>query len=93
MQPISHRFDCIDYLKQIMDYSGNLAKYIVVKNLYFDKYFVSFEKEISQELYKLGGVTIILGQLQQSVYQAIDGLAIPYKEACNSPKLFLLYRF
>ena len=53
---------------------------------------IEFEKQISQQFYKLGGVTITLGQLQQSVYQAIEDLAMPYQEACNSPKLFLLYR-
>lgn len=92
LQPISHRFDCIDYLKQIMDYSGNGAKYVVVKNFYFDKYFIKFEKEVSQQFYKLGGVTVAVGKLQQSVYQKIEETAIPYQEACNSPKLFLLYR-
>ncbi|MEO1375898.1 MAG: hypothetical protein AAFW70_16600 [Cyanobacteria bacterium J06635_10] len=92
LQPISHRFDCIYYLKQIMDYSGNLAKYVVVKNLCFDKYFIEFEKEVSQQLYQLGGITITLDQLQQNVYQAIDSLDIPYQEACNSSRLFLLYR-
>ncbi len=92
LQPISHRFDCIDYLKQIMNYSGNLAKYVVVKNFCFDKYFVEFEKEVSQKLYQLGGITITLEQLQQNVYQAVDSLGMPYGQACNSPKLFLLYR-
>lgn len=91
LQPISQRKDCIDYLKQIMDYSGNLAKYVVVKNFYFDKYFVEFEK-VSQQLYSNGGITISLEPLQQNVYQAIDILSIPYQEACNSSKLFLLYR-
>lgn len=91
LQPISHRLDCIDYLKQIMDYSSNLAKYVVVKNFCFDKYFVEFEK-VSQQLYHNGGITIALDRLQQNVYQAIDSLGIPYQEACNSPKLFLLYR-
>lgn len=91
LQPISHRLDCIDYLKQIMDYSGNFAKYVVVKNFCFDKYFVEFEK-VSQQFYSNGGITIALDRLQQNVYQAIDSLSIPYQEACNSPKLFLLYR-
>lgn len=75
-----------------MNYSGNLAKYVVVKNFYFDRYFVEFEKEVSQQIYKLGGMIITLGQLQKNVYQEVDSLAIPYQEACNSPKLFLLYR-
>lgn len=92
LQPISHRKDCIDYLKQIMNYSGNLAKYVVVKNFYFDNYFVEFEKELSQQFYKLGGISINLNQLQQNVYQTSDNLDIPYQEACNSPELFLLYR-
>ena len=92
LQPISHRQDCVNYLKQIMNYSDNLAKYVVVKNLCFDKYFVEFDKEVSQQLYQLGGITITLDQLQQNVYQAIDSLGMPYEQACNSPKLFLLYR-
>ena len=75
-----------------MDYSGNLAKYVVVRNLYFDKYFVEFEKEVSQQLYQFGGITITLDQLQQNVYQAVDSLGLPLQEACNSSQLFLLYR-
>ncbi|MEO0969607.1 MAG: hypothetical protein AAFX80_15090 [Cyanobacteria bacterium J06639_18] len=92
LQPISHRKDCVDYLQQIIDYSGDRAKYVVVKNLFFDKYFVEFDQKISEQFYKLGGVDIHLEQLQKNVYQAVDNLALPYKESCNDPKLYLLYR-
>ena len=92
LQPISHRNDCINYLKQIMNYADVNANYVVVKNLYFDKYFIKFEKEVVNKLHQLNGEIINLDQLQKNVYEVVDKFELPYKESCENVELFLLYR-
>ncbi len=92
LQPISHREDCIDYLKQVIDTTTNNANYVVVKNQHFDTRFIEYEQSIQSKLSIIGGAEVELTALHRDHYQVIDKACKPYSQCCKDISIYVIYR-
>ncbi len=92
LQPISHRPDCIEYLKYLLEFATDNANYMIVKNQYFDTRFREYNKSMHQKMSLIGGAEIELPALHRDHYQAMEALAKPYSLCHKDQSLFVVYR-
>lgn len=91
IQPISHRIDCIDYLKTLLDLAAFNANYVVVKNQHFGTRFAEYQS-IQYKLPLIGGVDIELTGLHREIYEVLDRIGKPYSTAFKDNSIYLIYR-
>lgn len=86
LHPISHRKECInDYIHEVIDYFGDRADYVIVKNQYFGRDFLHYERsEVKININALRGTEIVLGELNQSLYEALEEANLTYTLATES---------
>lgn len=92
VQPISHRLDCVEYLSVLVDFAGNQADYLVVKNQHFDRRFKLYQDLSCFQLIALGGTDIVLGALNKYSYEAIESISLPYSQVSSNINIFSIYR-
>jgi hypothetical protein len=93
LQPISHRLDCLEYLERLLDFFGDSADYVVVKNQYFDQQFSQYHRsEASQKLAALKGTEIILKELNKYSYETIESMGLPYSAVSKHLEIYSVYR-
>lgn len=93
INPISHRRDCIDYLQELLDYSGHNADYVVVKNLYFGNYFPYHDgTNIQKRILATGGLELSLEMLWKHTYELVESMVLPYSEAIQKQEIDLMNR-
>jgi len=91
LQPISHRIDCIDYLKTLLDLAAFNANYVVVKNQHFGTRFAEYQS-IQHKLPLIGGVDIELTGLHREIYEVLDRTGKPYSTISTDKSIYLIYR-
>lgn len=86
LHPISHRSDCFkDYLQEVVSYFSDRADYIVVKNQYFGREFSSYEAStIKNDLELLNGTEVVLGKLNQVIYNTLEETSVTYSAAVQT---------
>lgn len=87
LQPISHRIDCLKYMEKILNWCGDEASYVVVKNEYFDSRFYEYNQRKSSEI-----TEIILTKLHRDHYESLERLGKPYCQVATEQSLYLVYR-
>lgn len=82
LHPLSNRKDCVEYLRELYQYFGNQADYVVLKNYYFGKNFKYYDGgEVQKEINALKGIELVLGKLSDNIYQSLEDSKLPYSEA------------
>ena len=86
LHPISHRKECInDYIHEVIDYFGDRADYVIVKNQYFGRDFLHYERsEVKINISALRGTEVVLGELNQSLYEVLEEANLTYTLATES---------
>ena len=86
LHPISHRKECVnDYLHEVIDYFGDRVDYVVVKNQYFGRDFLHYERsEVKININALRGTEVVLGELNQSLYEVLEEANLTYTLATES---------
>lgn len=92
LQPISHRIDCINYLKNLIKVATNNANYVVVKNHHFDTRFREYQQSMQGQLQIVGGTEIVLPALHRDHYETLERTGKPYSLACTDKSLYVVYR-
>lgn len=92
VQPISHRKDCLDYLRQLIDTATNNANYVVVKNQHFDCSFREYCRTMQSKLPFIGGAEVELTALHRDHYQAMEELGKPYSSCYQDTSIYVIYR-
>lgn len=92
LQPISHRTYCLNYLENLIVFSGSKADYVVVKNLYFDDRFADYHELMQRRLSRWGGISLELGALHRNIYQVLERTGKPYSQVWRDPSINVLYR-
>lgn len=81
LHPISSRFDCIDYLNELIAEFGDKADYAIVKNEHFGDRFLYYEgKPIEKAIHSLGGVAMHLPALSNFVYAKLEEAKCTYAD-------------
>ena len=81
---VSRVKDSINALRLLMDYCDHTVDYVVVKNLYFGEAskFARFDASKTREhLLKLSGIEIIMPDLFDDSYDAVDQHDLPFRSA------------
>ncbi|WP_199331664.1 MULTISPECIES: ATP/GTP-binding protein [Nostocales] len=91
LQPISHRLDCLDYLKTLLELAAFNANYVVVKNQHFGTRFTEYQS-IQHKLALVGGVDVELTGLHREMYEVLERRGKPYSMASNDMSIYLIYR-
>lgn len=80
LHPVSHRKECVNhYLYEVINYFGDRVDYVVVKNQYFSKDFLYYDhSEVKINLNALKGTEIVLGKLNQSLYETLEDANLTY---------------
>ncbi|MEB3220288.1 MAG: hypothetical protein VKN72_29195 [Nostocales cyanobacterium 94392] len=92
LQPISHRIDCLDYLKTMLDLAAFNANYVVVKNQHFGTRFKDYQESVRHKLPLIGGVDVELTVLHRDHYEALERIGKPYSIASTDKSMYLIYR-
>ena len=81
---VSRVKDSINALRLLMDYCDHTVDYVIVKNLYFGEAskFARFDASKTREhLLKLSGIEIIMPDLFDDSYDAVDQHDLPFRSA------------
>ncbi|WP_190914859.1 hypothetical protein [Nostoc sp. FACHB-892] len=92
LQPISHRIDCVVYLKSLGEFATDNANYVVVKNQHFDTRFGEYQQSMQDKLQRMGGTEIFLPALHRDHYEKLERTGKPYSLACRDKSIYLVYR-
>lgn len=92
LQPISHRIDCINYLRNLIKIATNNANYVVVINHHFDTTFREYQQSMQGQLQIVGGTEIVLPALHRDHYETLERTGKPYSLACTDKSLYVVYR-
>jgi hypothetical protein len=92
LQPISHRVDCIHYMKTLVEVAANNANYIVVKNQHFDTRFIEYQQSMQSILPIVGGTEIVLPSLPRDHYEALERMGKPYSMCYTDTSIYIIYR-
>jgi hypothetical protein len=71
-------------LKRLVDFCGDRADYVVIKNLYWgdDNKFTRYNSsEIRQTIAKFGGTELLLPELFDDIFDLIDANDLTFREA------------
>ena len=93
LQPMSHRSDCVEYLKDLWEFSGDAADYVIVKNHHFGEAFPYYEK-FKSDTQILGdyGIELVLGNLSLSLYESLEGSHKSYGQTVKCNQLYMISR-
>lgn len=92
LQPISHRIDCINYLRNMIKVATNNVNYVVVINHHFDPTFREYQQSMQGQLQIVGGTEIVLPALHRDHYEILERTGKPYSLACTDKSLYVVYR-
>lgn len=93
VHPISHRRDCVEYLQELLEFCGNDADYLLVKNLHFGEDFKYYDSaDIQSFISQLKVVELCLNNLPIYAYQALEDCSLPYSEAVLSTEIDVIFR-
>ncbi|WGV29086.1 ATP-binding protein [Halotia branconii] len=92
LQPISHRTDCVSYMKTLVEVAANNANYVVVKNQHFDTRFIEYQQSMQGNLQLVGGTEIVLPALPRDHYEALERTGKPYSMCYTDTSIYIIYR-
>jgi hypothetical protein len=93
VHPVSYRRDCVEYLQELLNYCGNRADYVVIKNLHFgDEYPYYDGSDIQKCIQDRGGDELYLGALWRGAYELVESMNLPYSQALQNPEIDLMNR-
>lgn len=92
VQPISHRIDCVNYLKALLEFTVDNANYVIVKNQYFGEIFRDYQELMQRKFRIVGGAEIELTLLHREHYKAIERTAEPISKCVTNTSVYLVYR-
>jgi len=76
--------ESLSQLKRVVDFCGDRADYVIIKNLYWGdehKFTRYNNSEIRQTVAKLGGVELLLPELFDDIFDTIDSNDLTFREA------------